>query len=223
MRGRQLQQLVADFRAEAGLSTRAEVGVDHLDGVKHLLRRAQEMLYDSYDWPHLRKVFPKIQLSAGQVLYDLPAGLDYTRVEDVVVWHDDTPRRLSRGIDLLDYGDDERSDPACKYDIRESGQTAQIEVWPTPLTNTQQLQIQGVRKLAPLIEDTDVCDMDATAVVLFAAADYLAGVKAANAEFKAGAARDRMAMLRARSMENRESTSFLPPSHEWTPLKLTVR
>ena len=68
----------------------------------------------------------------------------------------------------------------AQYDAT-SGSTsaaAQFEVWPIPPAGQPySLRIEGNAPLNPLIEDTDTCVIDATLVVLFAAAEILAHAK----------------------------------------------
>lgn len=222
MRREQLQHLVDRFREECGLSTRANNGVDHIATIKSLLRRTQEALYDEYDWPHLRRRFPAIALSAGQTKYDLPDTLDYTRVEKVVQWVDGSPYPLTRGIEIEDYETTDRYDVLSKYDFADDGDSEQVEVWPAPDRNDTTLQFQGIRKLRSFTDDDDTCDIDGLAIVLFAAADYLRGVKSPNAEDKLRAGQARVARLRQRAAENRPSVNLggIKPAPENLTLKV---
>jgi hypothetical protein len=179
-RGTQLIQLVTQLRVETGRSDSVALGVDELPALKHLQKRTQENLYDRHPegWAHLRTVFDRIPLLAGDRYYDFPDTLNFDRIEDVAVWDSSTPLSITRGIGFEEYAvydseSDVRAEPACRWDIRWTGSEEQIEIWPVPSTNNQELQFIGTRKLRDLIENDDVCDLDDQLIVLFAAAELL--------------------------------------------------
>lgn len=181
-RGTSLLRLVQMVREECGRSSSVGVGVDDLPGLKTKIKRAQEVLYDSFDWPHLRQFFDREQLSAGERYYDPSDGLNFDRIEKAVVWYSGISHPLCRGITPDDYNsydseNDARSEPALKWDVRWTGTREQIEIWPIPSTNDQQLQFQGIRNLRPLVNDTDVADIDDQLIVLTVAAEILTGKK----------------------------------------------
>lgn len=201
-RGKQLQQLVADLRVETGRSTSVALGVDEEQRLKTTLARVQEILYDDYDWPFLR-VKPFKSLAAGQQHYDMPAGLNLDRIEEVGVWYNGKPFPVERGIGFAEYSaydpfEDERSDPVLKWDIVDNGGDEQIEVWPLPASNDQRLQFIGIRNLNTFVSNTDTADLDDRLIVLFAAAEILANQKSEDAETKLRAAQDRYARLKGR-------------------------
>jgi hypothetical protein len=59
-----------------------------------------------------------------------------------------------------------------------------FRVFPTPDTSSGWIRFKGNRALAPFLVDTDVSTLDATVVVLFAAAELLARAKAEDAANK---------------------------------------
>lgn len=202
-RGTQLLQLVEDLREEVGRSTSVAVGNSDLPGLKQKLRRTQELLYDEYDWPFLRQIFPPKYLQAGERYYDFPAGLNLERVESVAIWYANLPRDIERGITPREYAiynsdDDVRSEPAMAWDVRWTGTKDQIEIWPLPVSNTQFLQFTGIRALRPLVADNDVADLDDQLIVLFCAAEILARQGAKNAPMVLKLAQSRLGTMRAR-------------------------
>ncbi|MEP3248043.1 MAG: hypothetical protein ABJN40_06010 [Sneathiella sp.] len=202
-RNRQLIQLIDELRAEAGQAVSSSVGVDKIPALKQIIRRTQETLYDDFDWPHLR-IQPVKQLSAGQRYYDLPANMDYERIEEVVVWYSGHPHPLVREITFSDYSqydseEGERSEPALKWDIRDTGAGEQIEIWPVPSSNSSKLQFKGLRRLGGLIDDSDTADLDNHLIVLFAAAEILSRQKSPDAQAKLAAANSRYAKLKGRA------------------------
>ena len=202
-RGTQFLQIVMMLRDELGRSNDVAVGVDDLPALKQTINRVYSSLYDEYDWPHLRSVFPKQTLYSGQRYYDLPATLNYDRIERVAVWYGGIPHPLPRGIDFDEYASfdsnsDVRSEPALRWDVRWTGSAEQLEIWPIPNSNQQSLQIIGVNKIPKLVNDIDVCLLDDMLVVLFAAAELLQRQKSGDAEAKLKQAQARFNRFKAR-------------------------
>ena len=88
------------------------------------------------------------------------------------------------------------------FDGETSGQTqpaAQFEVWPIPGPSLPfSLRIEGNAPLNTLVEDTDVCVIDATLITLFAAAEILAMQKSESASLKLQKANQYRRLLVAR-------------------------
>jgi len=174
-RGTQFLALVQMLRNELGRAPSVAVGVEDVTRLKHHINRAYETRYDEYEWPHLRRTFDPVTLSAGQRYYDFPSELNYERVEKAWTWWTDRPVRIDRGITVDHYAsydstDDERSDPAMRWDVRSIGNATQMEIWPVPASNDQRVTFSGFRTIAKLVNDTDVCLLDDLLVVLDAAA-----------------------------------------------------
>jgi hypothetical protein len=208
-RGTQLLQLVTMLRDESGRANSVAVGIDDLPQLKQVLRRTQEHLYDRHPdgWAHLRTVFDRIPLLAGDRYYDFPDTLNFDRIEDVAVWDSSTPLSITRGIGFQEYAvydseNDARAEPACRWDVRWTGTTEQIEIWPVPSTNNQALQFIGTRKLRALIANDDVCDLDDQMIVLFAAAELLAKSDKELAARKATLAEERYARLKGNAAKH---------------------
>lgn len=177
-RGTQLLQLVTMLRDETGRNDSVAVGVDETPTLKAILRRWQNTLYERFPWPHLRTVFDRIPLQAGERYYDFPADLDVDRVESVAAWDSSYPRPLTRGITFREYAvydseSDVRADPALRWDVRWTGTREQIEVWPVPASNDLELQFIGIRKCRPLVANADVADLDDHLIVLSAASELM--------------------------------------------------
>ena len=202
-RGKQLTQLIDELRAEVGHAVSVSVGVDNLPGIKQIIRRTQETLYDDFDWPHLR-IQPTKNLAAGQRYYDFDATLDYERIEEVVVWYSGQPHRLERGISFGDYAQydsdsGDRSDPQLKWDVRHTGTKEQLEIWPIPSSNNNKIQYKGIRKLNDLTNMADTADLDGQLIILFAAAEILTRQKSQDAQAKLAQANARFLKLKGRS------------------------
>lgn len=203
-RGKQLLSLIAQLRAETGRTQNVAVGVDEVENLKVILARTQELLYEEYEWPHLR-VQKTIALSAGQRHYDLPAGLNFDRIQDVKLKYNSVYVDVERGINLEDYSiydsnadTPERSFPVLKWDVRHTGSGEQIEVWPIP-SQSATLYMFGTKILDDLIQEDDTAELDDRLIVLFAAAEILARQKSNDAKNKLSQAERRLAMLRRNS------------------------
>lgn len=201
-RGKQLQELVAQLRAETGRSQDVAVGVDEVENLKEMLRRTQEVLYDDYAWPFLR-VERTVTLNAGQRYYDLPSDLNFDRIETVKYKYNNVYTSLERGISfddfsIFDSNDDERSSPALKWDIRYTGTTEQLEIWPIP-NEENSIHFFGTKTLDALTQDDDRAELDDRLIVLFAAAELLSRQKSNDARAKLEQANNRLLILRRNS------------------------
>lgn len=200
-----LLSLVAMLRAETGRTQSVAVGTDELDNLKVVLRRTQEMLYDDYDWPFMQ-CQRTVSLADGQQHYDFPSDLPLDNIEDMAVEYNGVYRGIERGIDFSDYSSfdsnastPDESTPALKWDVRETGTTEQIEIWPIPSDNSQTLYIFGKKALADLIQEADTADLDDQLIVLFAAAEMLARQKSGDAQAKLELANKRLMDLKRNS------------------------
>lgn len=211
-RGTQLLKLVEMLREEINRATSVAVGNDDLASLKNKLTRTQEVLWGEYDWPFLRQVFPVKVLQAGERYFDFPVGLSVDRIDDndgpdgpgVVIWYSNFPVPIKRGIGFSEYAifnSDAgiRQEPALAWDVRWTGTSEQIEIWPIPVSNSTSIQFKGIRKLRPLIADSDVCDLDDQMIVLYAASEILARQGSAAAGQVAAIAKARFNRAKARS------------------------
>lgn len=204
-RNTQLLQLVQMVREECGRASSLAVGVGDVEAIKTKIRRTQELLYDDWDWPHMRQFFTREDMSAGERYYDPTDGVDFERIERMVIWynglsHDITTRK---GIEFCHYNiydseNDVRSDPVQRWDVRWTGKREQIEFWPIPSTNDQQFQIQGIRQLRSLVNDSDRCDLDDQLLALTVASELLAVKDSKSAQLVSGLATKRLNDLRAK-------------------------
>jgi len=227
--GTQFSVLVTRLRAALRRSTSVAVGVDDLDSLKQTLNQHYDLLYAQHDWPHLKKVFD-LELVATERYYDLPTGLNPDRIEAVDVNWSGTRHPVRQGIGLTEmeaFDSDatvpEQSEPALRYDIRWTGTSTQIEVWPIPSTGDQTLRFRGVQAITPLVNDADTCLLDDTLVVLYAAAELAAGAGAKDAEFKAQAAREYLQKLKGRGATNAVYRLGLGDQRTELPHRIVVR
>lgn len=205
-RGKQLQEVVAQLRAETGRNQAVAVGTSELDNLKEQLRRMQELLYDDYDWPFLT-IERSINLQAGQRYYDFPIDLNYDRLNKVNFKYGNVYCDVERGITFDDYSIydsslGERSSPLIKWDVRNTGTIEQLEAWPIP-NDAGTLHFFGTKKLNALVDDADRFDLDDRLVVLFTAAEVLAKQKSPDAKNKLDLANARLLKLRANSSSDK--------------------
>lgn len=197
-----LLALLQDYRAEIRASTNAAHNTSARETQVRLLQRTQELLWDDIDWPHLR-VTRFIDLQAGQRFYDPPTDMTMERLETIEVRYGQVWCPLYNGIDAQHYSSwdsdlDERSWPVERWKIEEDDR---IEVWPIPASNADvpslegRLKITGIRKLRPLVADSDRADLDSRLITLYAAAETLAASGAADAPLKLQAAQMRRAAI----------------------------
>jgi hypothetical protein len=203
-RGTSFLTLLDMLRDEVGVSTNVGLGIDDLSKMKRHINRAYALVYDEKDWPHLRKVVPRSALNAGQRLYDFPATVNYERVESIVAYIGSMPYDLQKGITskeyaIIDSEEDERADPAQRWDLRWSGTAPQIEIWPMPVSSSQTLEIIGTAAISRLVDDDDICVLDDELVVLHAAARILARSDSKDAKVAAAELGKRMSQMKARS------------------------
>lgn len=199
-RGTAFSELVTRLRNETGRTDDVNIGVDELPKLKQVINSNYQTLYLNHDWAHLKKVFTRITLTAGTRYYNLPTGLNSERIIRAVVWRDAIASDLVRGIDAEDYNvydpeDDERSEPALKFDIKWTGSADQVEIWPLPSTNNQELQFTGIQAAPRLVNDADLCLLDDDLVVGFAAAELLGEKEGA---LKLKKAQEHLRILKAR-------------------------
>jgi hypothetical protein len=179
-RGLTLVKLLDDFRSEVKASLNPAHNNQVRDKQVAFLRSTQEWLWEDYTWPHLRATRNYL-LQAGQYLYDISADFDIDRIEKIEVKVNGRWLPLHPGIDASHYAAhdtelDQRSSPTRRWKIAEN---EQIEVWPIPDTNgvlatlEGYIKVTGIRKLRPLVADTDRCDLDGQLIVLYAAAKQL--------------------------------------------------
>jgi hypothetical protein len=218
-----LSEMLAELRFEARLS--ADVGHgSHLEA-RHtaLLRRVQEQLYASHDWPNLR-VTSDVTVPSGQRYTAYPETVQPDAIREVFARPADLPdpwKELTYGIEpaQLNQTNSDAGETAAQPSrwqpyqplAAEQADFSMFELWPVPNQSTS-IRFRGKRKLGPLVNpDTDRSTLDGMVVVLFAATELLASQKAEDAPIKGQAAQARLGMLlkRAAPGDNRR-TSMVP-------------
>lgn len=230
MRIMSLNEMLSELRHEARLSSDASHGIHLQERHIALLRRIQEEVFDTYDWPML-ETSGTVDIAAGQRYGAYPEKLDLSGINQVFVKMDgdeDWSDPLTYGIQaehLNDYDSDadERHEQVYRWahylaEEAEVVNTNMFEIWPLPST-AGKLRFEGTRKLLPLSDpDKDYSTLDGMVIVLHAAAEILAGQKAEDADLKLNKAASRQAGLRqSQSAPDNRRVSLFPqarPEHD---------
>lgn len=214
-RGTTLVKLLDMYRAECRLSFNpAHNNQDRDRQVQHI-QRVQEWLWDDFSWPLLR-VERRFLAAMGQRYYDMPDDLDIDRITKMEIFHDQAWCTLKPGIDAQEYTAynsdlDERQWPPQRWQISED---ERVELWPIPdadgdaTTLDGQVKITGIKKLSPLVAETDRADLDDRLIVLFCASEFLASKGDKAADLKLNQANKRYARLRGQQMPRRVFKMF---------------
>lgn len=169
--GNTLATLIEEVQFELVQVASPSAGQNFREHIKARIRREYRRLYQEHDWPDLIDWYD-ITTSAGQRYYDYPtnASLDttiaiYQKFSNV--WNPP----LVRGIEpphytAFDSDTGARADPALRW--RAKGK--QLEIWPVPASTGLILRFVAKRPFVPLVQESDVCDLDTDLVVLHAAA-----------------------------------------------------
>lgn len=206
--GTQFLPIYTDLRAEVRRSTTVSVGVDDLPYLKRVVNHVYRALVVDYEWSHLGVVPDRIDMQAGQRIYDFPSELDFDGITEAVCWTGGTNVPIEKGIGFAEYAaidseSDSRQDPVQRYDLRFSGTSVQFEAWPVPATTDEiSVQFKGNYKLARLVNDTDKLWIDDELVLLFSAAEVLKADDAKDADSKLQLAQDYLRRLKVRANRN---------------------
>lgn len=214
-RGVTLIKLLNDLRAACRISLNVAHNKQERDPQLIALQQKQEWFWNDFAWPHLR-VERVIPLQAGQRFYSMPEDLDIDRINKIEVRDGGVYEPLQWGVGAEHYAAydsdlDQRSDPAMRVQISED---EQLEVWPLPQTDADpvtlsgNVKITGIRKLKPLVADTDRADLDDQLLILHCAAEYLASTGAKDAQVKLDLANARYLKLRSGLMPRRTYKMF---------------
>lgn len=200
-----LSEMLDMLRAEARISMNVAHGQASRDAHVNLLNRVQAQLANDHDWPDM-KVTRDVVVEAGDGTYALPTDIDYGYANAVwcsvgALW---VP--VVQGIEPSDtsgYPSTFRAWPITRWAISgENGAENLFDVWPVP-NQSGTLRFRGRRRVAKLVDATDLSTLDGTLIVLFAAAEILAGQKAEDAQFKLQTAQGYYRKLKSRLSTSR--------------------
>ncbi len=214
-RGKTLGILLNALRAETRVSLTASHNYQARDAQVLLLQRTQEWLWEDFDWPHMR-ITRQYPLAVGQRHYDFSADFDIERIERIEMKTDGHWYPMLSGIGpeafaVYDSDLDQRGYPPRRWRLVEDDQ---IEIWPISDTNGDEdtlegyLQVTGIKRLSPLVEESDTADLDDRLIVLYAAAEVLGGKGSKDANIKLSLATKRHAKLRGHQVKRRGFRMF---------------
>ncbi len=201
-RGTTLAALLAMFKAEVRVDSSSSVAPGGDDMFKALLSTQQKWLVDEYDFPFM-KTRADVPLVAGTRYYNIPAtiNLDARVKANIKLNGQWMMEGLPFGIDEHEFAGGFDSDAGVtgsivlRWDlIATAPNTTQVEVWPIP-NQAQTLRFVGSRPLNPLTDDAHTADIDDLILVFFTAAEYLTGVKGADAQAKLAKFQKRMTQI----------------------------
>lgn len=206
MRGTTLNALIQKLRLELKIAESPALGKNTRGSHANALRSAQERLYSEWDWP-FKNIWRDVALASGQRYYAPPEDLDLEGLRKVELFYSGQWYDLKRGIRTEDYNIfnsdlDERCDPVLAWDIfNDPDNGDMIEAFPIPASNGSKIRFTGIKKLSPLISDSDRADLDDELLVLTAAIDF---VPRPDRDYARGKAERRYFTLR-QNMSNNET------------------
>ena len=195
-----LSELILRVQTEASLSQNAAHIINMRPTIIGLLNRAQRDLAANTDWDELEthQIVPTV---AGDFTYDIPNVLNYEKIREV--WHrsadgDLTEMKLGFGPEqfaILSPTDDERSTPVTRWRLSTTS-VSSFDVWPLP-SIAGNIDFVGQKVLTRLVDDADICQLDADVLSLRTAAALLAKNSPADARLKLDDAQRRIVSLRS--------------------------
>lgn len=191
------------LRAEIGASSNLSMGVNVASQFDHLLARQQQRLWEDFDWP-FGFIERDEQLQNDGRYYTFDNDIDHSRIVCAHVKYGDIWHPLEYGINPdhyneFDSDEGETSEPALRWQHYEGNQ---FEVWPVPKTADQTLRFRAIKKLPPLTDAGHTAVLDDNLIVMFAASEYLARAKAADAPAKLAQATQHYNKLKGNSLKS---------------------
>jgi len=204
-----LSELRYEVLAETFQSLTPSQTTQLTDFYNYQIDRVQREHWNDVQWYHLA-LYIDLPMVAGQRYYDYPPGLPFDSI--LRMWWPQGVNwiPLDYGINPSTYaamgGENVQAWPprrwrnVATYDsVNGVNPASQFEVWPVPPANyPYSLRIEGNVPCTPMKLDTDVCSIDASLIVLFAAAEILAVQKSEGAALKLQKANEYKRMLIAR-------------------------
>src|SRR5215472_9108678 len=190
-----LSELRTELMAETFQSLNPNQTTSSTPFYNYQLQRAQREQWNLIVWPHLT-IYKDIPMVDGQRYYNYPAQLPFDSIVRLWTLIGSYWAPLAYGIDPSIYaaygGETIRGSPPqrwrnfASYDEVNNVTlpAAQFEIWPMPNATVISVRVEGNAPLNPLVADTDVCIIDATLIVLMAAAEILAVQKSEGAAMK---------------------------------------
>lgn len=215
-RGVSLGTLLDNLRNEAGLSSLVSLSINQKPQMIRLLQRTQRRLYFAHDWPMKHITADKLAV-AGQRYYDFPATMDPEKAVRLSYRFGTQWIPIPRGItpahySAFDSDNGARNSPLQRWEYYGGAANVQFETWPISsingtLNGDGTMRWSGVKVLSQLVNDDDTCEIDSDILVLFSAAEMLAGRDAKDAAAKLQAAKDMLRDTKG-DMKKRQQTAM---------------
>lgn len=199
-----LSSIVDDVCDEIGLAANTTSNRNIRNTLMRYVRRQYKRFHSSYDWPHLVIERGEV-LKAGGRFYSFPADLDFARTETVYFVDQETGEQTfmpygisTTNLNRINSNTGARRDKPRRWQLYEG---KQYEVWPVPDHNGDTLRLRGLSVPKTLKQDADKVDLDSDLLALFAAGEWLARQKSADAQIKFQQAQDFYTSLKAQSQK----------------------
>lgn len=171
--GISLATIREEVMIEAGLSNQPGHSAFSTPRLNQLINRTERMMFTRDEWPTLH--FEQTTVVPADAQYaPLPADISFTMIETVHVSFGSEWLPVKSGIGARErtiYNETQRATPIQRYEFRVDRPT-EIEVWPIG-AQEQRLMFAGSRTIGGMVEETDLCALDADVIVMRVAAKIL--------------------------------------------------
>lgn len=184
MRRIPLHELRKEIQVEAGLSSEEGATAYSKDRLNMVINRTERMMKTRDDWP-TQKYEIYGATTADAKLIDIPEGVSIKNIRNIDVLFGQEWLPLSKGIGPRErsvYTDTMRATPAQRWDYL-SSEPEKIEIWPIG-SSAQSLMFRGQLDVGQMVEESDLCTLDADVIVLMVAAEILGRDKQEDAAYK---------------------------------------
>ena len=181
----QLSELIQRVRIEAKLALGATFGIANRLHIIGLLNRIQRDLAANRDWDELNThiVVPTV---AGTDTYSIPNAMNFEGMEQLYAREGETLTKMVLGFGPREFAvmdpTAENSWPITRWRLSPLS-VSDFEVWPNP-SLVGFIDIEGQKKPALMVDDSDFCTLDADVLVLRVAGQLLAKSSPREADLK---------------------------------------
>ena len=184
MRRIELHELRKEIQVESGLSSEEGATAYSKDRLNMIINRAERSMKTRNDWPTQRYEVTASTV-ADQARMDIPQGVSIKNIRSIHVLFGQEWLPLVKGIGPRErtiYTSDMRAAPAQRWDYIVS-EPGKIELWPIG-SSAQTLMFRGQMEVGTMVEENDLCTLDADVIVLTVAAEILGRDKQEDAAYK---------------------------------------
>lgn len=187
-----LSTIRSEVMIEAGLSEQGGHAIYNVKKLNQMINRTERLLLVGDEWPdqHIER---QVTVLADAQYVDLPSDLSFTEIESSHVSFGSEWLQVSFGIGARErtiYNTTERATPIMRLEATKD-QPGKLEVWPIGSVD-QILLFQGTKSVGTMVNEDDVCALDADVIVFKVAAEILGRDNQADARLKLDMATDHM-------------------------------